>query len=189
MTKRTIFLLFIALAAVQLYVPASMILGRERVLAKGTLYKFRVAPVDPYDPFRGKYISLRFEANTFPIQNPDEWTTGQPIYVALTTDAAGYAAIANVLPEKPDEAIDYLHTSVEYVSPMEDSSLLYISYPFDRLYLEESKAPEAEATFFDSLSDTTKTTYALVHVLKGQGVLKDVEIDGVPIKEVVEQKN
>ena len=51
---------FILMVLAQLYVPASMIFQKERVITQGTAYKFRTAPIDPNDPFRGKYITLSF---------------------------------------------------------------------------------------------------------------------------------
>ena len=53
---------FVLVVLVQLYVPAKMIWGREEVLNTGTEYKFRTAPIDPNDVFRGKYINLNYEA-------------------------------------------------------------------------------------------------------------------------------
>ena len=49
--------------AVQLSVPAWMIIDRESVIAEGREYKFEAAPLDPYDPFKGKYITLRYREN------------------------------------------------------------------------------------------------------------------------------
>jgi len=48
------FLLFGISMLVLLAYPAYMVYEQETVLAKGTLYKFRLAPVDPYDAFRGR---------------------------------------------------------------------------------------------------------------------------------------
>lgn len=68
MNKKKILLLsFFLVAVVQLYVPSKMIWDREEVLRTGTEYKFRTAPIDPTDPFRGKYITLRFDDNTVDI--------------------------------------------------------------------------------------------------------------------------
>ena len=52
--------------------------------------------------------------------------------------------------------------------------------------MEESKAYEAELTYRQSQRDTTKLTYALVSIKNGDAVLKDVLIDGISIKEIVE---
>ncbi|HMB62545.1 MAG TPA: hypothetical protein VKN36_05700, partial [Eudoraea sp.] len=61
-------------------------------------------------------------------------------------------------------------------------------YPFDRFYMEESKANEAELTYRQSQRDTSKITYALVRIKNGEAVLKDVMIDGISIRELVKTK-
>ncbi len=62
-TKKLLLVAFILVALAQLYVPTKMILNRENVLANGTDFKFRTAPIDPNDPFRGKYVNLQYENN------------------------------------------------------------------------------------------------------------------------------
>lgn len=60
-----IFLIFVLVAALQLFIPAQMILKQETILKKGTAYKFKAQPVDPSDPFKGKYINLNYEIDSF----------------------------------------------------------------------------------------------------------------------------
>ena len=54
--------------------------------------------------------------------------------------------------------------------------------------MEESKAYKAERIYRDGLRDSTKQTYALVSVKKGNAVLRDVLIDDVSIKDIVESQ-
>ena len=49
--KKMLFVLFILVALIQIAVSASMIINREIILKSGKQYKFRTAPVDPYDAF------------------------------------------------------------------------------------------------------------------------------------------
>ena len=56
-----IFIIFIVVGLVQLFVPANMILNEETILKSGTVYKFKTRPVDPNDPFKGKYINLNYQ--------------------------------------------------------------------------------------------------------------------------------
>lgn len=187
MTKRKIFvILFILLALVQIYVPAKMILNRESVLVGGTEYKFKAAPIDPYDPFRGKYITLTFAERSVLIEDEHDWYSGETVYVQFTTDINGFAKISSVTKDSPANE-DYLEATVDYVSS-NGSQRLTIEYPFDRYYMEESKAYDAELTYRRSLMDTSRTTYALVRIKDGDAVLKDVLIDGIPIKEIVKRQ-
>jgi uncharacterized membrane-anchored protein len=187
MNKRHLFLfLFGLLALVQLYVPASMILDREDVLATGKEYKFQLAPVDPNDPFRGKYITLQYTHNTFDIPDPQAWKSGELIYVELRRDPAGFARIRQVSKEMPRGPVDYIKTRVTYVAAEDHKNTLFIDYPFDRYYLEESKALPAEQAYAASLRDSSQVTYALVQIKAGNAVLKEVLIGGIPIREKVQ---
>lgn len=177
-------IVFVLVALVQLYVPAKMIWDREDVLDTGTEYKFKTAPVDPYDPFRGKYITLSYEENEATVADEEEWTPGESAYVLLTTDADGFAKIRSVSKTRPVDDQDYIKAKVWMVTGRDTTSLL-IDYPFDRYYMEESKADEAEVTYRESQQDTTKVTYALVSVKNGDAVLRDVLIDGMSIREIV----
>jgi len=61
MNNRLIILVaFIVLCSAQLYFPAKIVYDNTMVLNQGTIWKFQCEPVDPNDPFRGKYITLRF---------------------------------------------------------------------------------------------------------------------------------
>ena len=70
---------FVLVALMQLFVPANMIWSREKVLNEGKIYKFKTAPIDPNDPFRGKYISLNFEQNAIEVNNADDWMIQQEV--------------------------------------------------------------------------------------------------------------
>lgn len=175
---------FILVCLAQIYVPASMILQREAILDSGKEFKFKTAPVDPNDPFRGKYILLRYEDNSFDVENVDEWKRGETIYVLLGTDSGGFVKITSVSMEKPDDNKDYLKTEVEYAF----QGKVHFDLPFNRYYMEESKAFEAELTYNRSARDTTVETYALVNIKDGEAVLKDVMIGGRSIREIVKER-
>jgi len=182
--KKILLSVFILVALVQLFVPAKMILDREDILDKGKEYKFKTEPIDPNDPFRGKYITLRYEDDMIDIQNEADWIRGEIIYVFLTTNNEGFAKIQSVSKENPTNNQDFLKTKVSYVSG-NGSNKLTIDYPFDRYYMEESKAYDAELTYRESQLDTSQIAYALVCIKDGEAVLKDVLINEVSIREIV----
>ncbi|KAF0130083.1 MAG: hypothetical protein FD155_1869 [Bacteroidetes bacterium] len=183
-SKYSLLIAFILVALAQIYVPIRMILDKEDVLANGTEYKFKTAPVDPVDPFRGKYITLNYEGNTVEIQNEKDWMFGERIYVSLTSDNEGFAQITSVSKEKPKDNQDYIIAKVDFVTD-DGSNKLTIFYPFNRYYMEESKALKAEQTYIYAQIDTNQITYALVRIKDGDAVLKDVLIDGISIREIV----
>jgi len=193
MTRNKIILLvaFGLIALIQLFVPANMILNSELVIHKGTEYKFKVAPIDPNDPFRGKYITLDFEADTY-YYNDSIFSRDQLVFVVFSTDYEGYAAIDFVSQLPPNEHSSYVTATVNYVQNHygpEGKYSVRIDYPFDRFYMEESKAPAAESLYWSAASDSNQIAYALVSVKDGEAVLKDVLINDVSIKELVELNN
>jgi uncharacterized membrane-anchored protein len=182
--KKILLSVFILVALVQLFVPAKMILDREDILDMGKEYKFKTEPIDPNDPFRGKYITLRYEEDVIEIQNEADWIRGEIIYVFLKTDNEGFAKIKSVSKENPTDNQDFLKTKVSHVTG-NGSNKLTIDYPFDRYYMEESKAYDAELTYRESQLDTSQIAYALVSIKDGEAVLKDVLINGISIREIV----
>lgn len=179
---------FILMVLAQLYVPASMIFQKERVITQGTAYKFRTAPIDPNDPFRGKYITLSFNENAVKVENAAEWNSADQVFVALSTDSNGYAIIRSVTKEQPISGNDYIKAHVDYI--ITDSlSTVFVRYPFDRFYMEESKAPVAEQVYTEAAIDSNQVAYALVMVREGEAVVRDVVIDGVSIVELAKQRS
>jgi uncharacterized membrane-anchored protein len=187
MNKKIILPAFVIMALVQLYVPSKMIFDAENVLTDGKEFMFKTAPIDPTDPFRGKYIMLSFDETSAQVDPKEEWLQGAPLFVNLTTDEDGFAKIESVAKEEPVGTEDYIKATVGYVFGNDSFANLSILYPFDRFYMEESKAYDAEMLYNESALDTNQVTYALVSVKKGQAVVKDVIIDGIPIREAVLQ--
>lgn len=186
MNRKRIFLIaFVLLVLTQLYVPGKMIWENEQVWSKGSTFKFKTAPVDPVDIFRGKYIDLYFQDNLIKVADESEWVIGEEIYGLLTLDDEGFSQVSRLVKEEPVNAKHYLKLEVNYVTH-DGRNQLHIKYPFNRFYMEESKAYQAELSYNESRTDTTSTTYVLVNVLAGTAVIKDVLIDGIPIKEVAQ---
>ena len=161
------------LCALQLYITASMISKNETTISTGQAWKFRTAPVDPNDPFRGKYIVLSFTNTDVEVPDASIWNYGDLAYATLVEDSAGYARIRQIHQEIPAEEY-YLSVKISSVINSPGEQRVYVEFPFDRFYLEEKKAPEAEKTYRQAMSDGQKDTYALVYIKDGQGVLTDV---------------
>ncbi|TXK24677.1 GDYXXLXY domain-containing protein [Pontibacter qinzhouensis] len=179
---------FILVCLAQLYIPVSMIRNKEDILQNGKEFKFLTAPIDPYDPFRGKYVSLDFKENNFPVNNAEAWKRGCSIYLHLKTDTQGFTTISGISPERPAATTDYIAGKVEYVSHHSGRNHVFFQLPFDRYYMEESKAYEAEVAYRTLQQDSTQLTYALVRVKEGEAVLQEVLVNEVPLKVVVEQQ-
>ena len=183
--KRPVFIVFMIVAVLQLAVPAKMILDKENILSLGAPYKFRTAPIDPYDPFRGKYITLSFDANEFEVPNDSSWHGGDIVFVHLGKDTEGFAKVKDITRQPPaDGNVDYVKAHIRYAY----GEKVTIDYPFNHFYMEEDKAADAETTYRSSQWDTAQVVYALVNVRKGDAVLKDVMINDTPIADIVEEQ-
>lgn len=172
------------LALVQLYVPASMIFEREEVLDKGRGYHFALEPVDPSDPFRGKYLTLYFRHDTLAMQEYSTVPKAHWGYVTFRQDQAGFARIDRISHTRPSQTPTYLKARIYYRQEGQRVNA-FVEYPFDRFYLEESKALPAEKAYARAMQDSSQAAYALVKIKEGEAVLEEVYIDGVPVAEKV----
>ncbi len=73
-------LVFVALVAAQALLPLALIAWNEQALASGTNVTLKTAPVDPVDPFRGRYVTLSYEISSL----PTPYDAGATVYVPLT---------------------------------------------------------------------------------------------------------
>lgn len=179
-----IFILFVVVAFAQLFVPAQMIFNRETVIKTGTAYKFKTQPVDPSDPYRGKYINLNYEIDSF-VTNDSLWERKDKVYVYLDTDSLGFAAISEISKTSLQSNKDFVVAEVNWYDNYKKE--LRFSLPFNRYYMEETKAYDAEvAVRRNQRSTTSNTTYALVYIKDGEAVLNDVVINDISIKDYVE---
>ena len=186
--KKIIIIVFVVVALVQLFVPLKMILKHEDVLQTGNVYKFKTAPIDPNDPFRGKYITLNFDRDLTLYTSNEKFEGQETAFVLLDKDTEGFAKIKAVLKQEPDNQHDYVRVKV-YKPYGANENRIRITYPFDRFYMEESKASDAEKIYRQSAGEPDeKPSYALVAVKNGNAVLKDVIIDGRSVKDIVKQK-
>ncbi|RYF89015.1 MAG: hypothetical protein EOO03_07045 [Chitinophagaceae bacterium] len=184
--KKILWIGFALMAGLQLWVPASMIFQQQHVLNDGVAFKFKAAPVDPYDPFRGKYIVLRYEAVSFVPKPGEQWESGETLFVELAHDSAGFARILKVHKQMPPQNSNIIKASVDYVS-QENVRRVFIEWPFDRFYMEESKAKAAELVYNRAAADSSLQTYSLVKIKDGAAVLQNVFINDIPITQFIKK--
>lgn len=180
MKKSLITIIFALAVAAQLLVPVSMIWKREATLREGAIYKFRAAPVDPYDAFRGRFVALRYqeEARDIPVAADLKITSGRKCYAVIENGEDGFARIARVELDRPEMA-DYIPALVRYTS----ETNVTIDIPYKRFYMEESAAPRAEAAYRDFSQATNLNAYIQLRVRNGFGVIEDLYVEDVPVRE------
>lgn len=162
--------------------PLSQIWTHEKVLTQGTLIKLKCTAPDPYDPLRGRYLAVRPNQREAPVPAGMELKQDTQVYALLTTGADGFATISS-LSLTPPTSGDYVRVKSRYVF----SEKALIDWPFDRFYVNEKLAPEADKWFAENIRSTQGIT-AEVRVLNGRAVLEDLSLDGKPFREILKSR-
>jgi len=182
---------------VQFGVLVSMLVKRELTLRHGEVFRFHTAPVDPFDAFRGRYVALSFDIERERLGTLDTWQLqdNKPCYVQLGTDTNGFATVvrgtechvAAVFRDNPGN-LPVIKARIEkrWIGQGYHHT---IKLPFDRFYMPEKLAPEAERVYLEATRgrDRTQSAAAVVRVWRGNAVIEDLEINGVPIVEYLRQ--
>lgn len=183
--KRRFVIAFAILVLVQWVLPGRTIWEKDQILKKGQSFKFKTEPVDPSNPFKGKYITLNFEQSSFADTVNRGLQSNDEVYVLFSHDHQGYAVIRDISAKEPQDTKAYVKARVYYISSEKDTITVHFNYPFDEYYMDEYKAPAAETIYRESTADTTSITYATVKILKGDAVIENVYIDDVPIRTLI----
>jgi uncharacterized membrane-anchored protein len=100
----------------------------------GDTYYFRVAPLDPIDPFRGAYVTL-----SYPDLQREEQVAGRPLYITLTEDDGVMVADGYAL-DRPSGDQPYLAC---------DSDGWMVDCGIESLFLPQDEAAAMEELLFD----------------------------------------
>ncbi len=185
MSNKILFAFFSLMLVAQWLVPGKLIYDSEKTNAEGTSFKFRIRPVDPYDPFRGKYITLNFEDARVLRDTLEEFSNGQSAFVLVEEDSLGVARVKSISSYAFPES-NYFEATVLWQSRIQEDSLqsIELDFPFKKFFMEETLAPQAEQTYSETRNDTIPA-YALVSIMDGKAVLRDVIIRDSSIADVV----
>lgn len=180
------------LALVQWAVPAAMIHGQQKTLAEGEVYRFRNAPVDPADPFRGRYVTLSFDAACVPKDVAHGDMNARPLYALLGQDVDGYATVARLSDSRPGQG-DYVNVRRSRWDSGCLGSELRVDFPFNRYYLPEDLAPRAESAYRDMTSRSSGevgrvAAYVGVRVREGHAALEELYLDGKPLRQFLAEE-
>ena len=196
MNWRMIF--FGLLIVAQVAVPLQMIQQRETVLHEGELFRFKTEPIDPADPFQGRYVWLQIEDDFVPISKAaanaiDYKATG---YALLNVDEQGFAKFTDWSSERPTLTTNYLKTksrgqAVNWEqlpdgqrTPVHEG--LGIDIPFTRFYMDEAKAPRAERLAREATRN--EDCWVEVRIFNGKAVIEDVIAEGQSLRDLASIK-
>lgn len=174
MNRAVILTIFVVVALLQLAAPGYTIWRQERTLALGQPFKFRTEPVDPYDAFRGRFVALGFR-DAYP-RSLDDVTpeAGEIVYTSLGVDVDGFAVL-DAASASPPQDRPYLKTRWAF-----DGRLIL---PFDRFYLDEFKASDAERAYRENARNDS--AWLVVRVLDGNWAIEDLYLDGRRLQDVL----
>lgn len=180
MNKRTRYVILACL------VPILVLIGMT-VIPLYTIYKgqeivLATVPVDPSDPFRGDYVSLRFEAEEVPVKlveqeilDKQNRLNGTRVYVSLT-EVDGVYRPSKVSLEKPKKGIflkgNYRYTGRAWdpVHQLETEEVAFIEYSLDKYFVEDDTGLEWERASMKG------DILANVKVFNGYAYLIDIEL-------------
>lgn len=168
--------LWIFLGLLQIAVPASLVWNSERLMAMGTPFRFRLAPYDPADPFRGRYMNLSFSVERTPIPITGALERAEKVYGVLQNDAQGYAVIPLLTATRPSSGAYLEFGPGEWHRQYDHGTKARVELPFRRFYVNETRAAaieeEARQILVESRKDNLPADlHAVIHVGQGQGVM------------------
>ena len=174
--------LFALTCVAQLAYPAGMIVGHELVLRVGTPVRVRCEAVDPSDVLRGRYLRLRLEPFTIPVEQPEQYDGSPAVYALLETDPAGFARLGGVRQRAPESGL-YVRAEVQSVNA--ETREVTVGLPFDRYYIGEYDAPRAENAYRSGVGKGD--AFVVLRVRRGRAAIEDLFISGRPLAELLSE--
>jgi len=175
-------LIFCITALAQWAVPLFGIRQHEEVLKHGVLVKFKCRAPDPYDPLRGRYLAVRPEAERLPVPAGLKIASGMEIYISLSMEDDGFGKLGCIT-FKPPATGFYIRAK----SGHSYGDTTAIKWPFERYYLNENLAPDADKWLAENTRGE-KRVVAEIRILDGRSVLADLSFDGKPLRETLRDK-
>ena len=177
-----VWVIFVVAVAAQFWFPVNTIIENNDIWATGEEFRIQTAPIDPADPFRGRYVAIDVS-----VAIPDDWQNRHPgngvYYIRLANGEDGFAKVleVSVTPIKGDGVL-------KLDSGWRDWNNM-IRLPFDRYYVAEELAPEAERIYWDASrrNDEELTAHVTIKVKNGKGVISGLYIDGARIENYVRE--
>lgn len=169
--------IFVLIALAQLSVPAMMAWGRVQTLARGRVWKFKTAPIDPEDAVRGRYVSLRFDAEDA-YRQPEQLKSIDSLYAILKEGPDGFATVDHLSfsPDPGDSAM-----KVEPGGFWDGQQR--ILFPFHYFWVTEKSAPEAEKAYRENSKRGQQNAFVTIRIRNGDSALEQLYIDNKPLAE------
>lgn len=174
-------------------IPVSAIWIHYQTLSHGEVVKVRLMPIDPYDPFRGRYVALQLENERVPAAAPESFADQRHRsgYLSYRTDEDGFLQAIEIYENRPTET-PYLE--VYDIWEIGENEYTY-QLPFDRYYLNEKDAQLAEDIARESLrvqqiaAESEKLpSYLILRVRRGNAAIENLMIDELPVQQRIREE-
>ncbi len=175
-------LVFIIMFIFQLAVPLSMIIRREIILQKGETVKFQIQPVDPFDPFRGKYLNIRVISNRVNTDT-DEYSIDQTVFAHIDIDSEGFGSFTGISSSPPDNSL-----SIKCKISSFGDNLVLLNLPFNRYYINEKYSKLGEELYLKYSRGVRDDAYITVRINGGKAVLENMFLNGIEINKFIEEE-
>ena len=158
-------------------------------------FRFRTGALDPYDSFRGRYVTLNPMPNTVKAGKEESHRRPRDLrYAVLTQGKDGFAEVSR-LTEEPPTGVPFVRIRNVFRryewhgNQRSDDAQYRFSFPFDRFYLNEKLAPEAEALVMETLRKNPNDCVLSVLIYPdGSYAVKDLLIRGESLRVLLRQK-
>lgn len=194
---KVLVLAFVIICGLQLFMLSRSIWVHEDIKRTGQVHLFEVRPRDPADPFRGRYMALKFSVEDSTFTNPpvelkrdlqkirENYSSDFYVYVTFVTNAAGMAQVSRIYKEPPKETSDYLpvkwwdslnHTNTNVTE-------IEFTMPVDRYYMSEKVADAADRRVRKEMMSTNTRPYLSVRIKNGVAVPEELYVRGLTLGE------
>lgn len=174
---------FIVLAMIQIAVPIKMILDNEKILTEGNEFRLKAQLVYPEATLSGKYIRVSYEQDKYPVAHDSVWNNGEAVFVVFKASASGFAEIDSLLKSKPDYTSNFVEAKIKFTQK-EDVYMVFLEYPFEKFFLEESRLTNEAMKNLRILTDSAQSIQSVIRIHSGKAAIQDILIDGQSILQI-----
>lgn len=179
MKKFSIWIL-IAVCVVQIGATVWGPIEKSYVLAKGNVYKMKITGLDPFDPFRGRYLTINFKQDRADFIDKynvtEEEFYSKKVYLVFGKGADGLDRIEYATVVKPTDR-DYVVPKYAYLEKKVNFTM-----PFDSYYVNTNDATAMESVLANNIQDA----YVTIRVLNDKAVLEKLYIGDKTIEQFVD---
>lgn len=175
--------LLATLVALQVLWVGATVLRQERALVSGTVIHLECRPVDPRDLLRGDFVILSYDISTVnpdqvepTLRPPETLPSGIRVWAELRSDGQFHRLVRlhrRPTPPEPGNVMLAGRTERRW-----GPDQIRVSYGLERYYVREGTG-----------NPTGKLTVDVAVPSSGQGLIKQVYVDGVPYADAMDRVN